>query len=263
MISPRPRVCVHGSPPLPKRPARWLRCDSTHLGPQSRDGLRQPRGPGSRRGGRAHVLPSVLRRSASAESSSDGGVRSGSRCCGISWPESKDGTRCPPRPPPPAPSLPPGGGHPRAPLPWPRGHAGLILEARAASSSPCPWRQLQISLGESEGARGRGLPPSPRKRSPGTGLQLRGRRGNSPERTPCLRRGSGRASRSAPVTRAGHVCWQRCRVARALSGPGHALQPCEQEVWTKTLSPPRGALVVTSRLSVGSQRWGHPARGGG
>lgn len=156
-------------------------------------------------------------------------------------------------------SLPPGRGHPRAPLPWPKGHTGLILAARAASSSPCPWRQLRISPGESAGARGRGLPPSPRKRSPGTGLQLRGRRGVLLS-APRAAAGLGQGSRAACVTRVGRGTTRR--VARGWRGlfcqdPDMPSNPASSKCGPRRCPRPE---VVTSRLSVGSQRWGCPAR---
>lgn len=54
-------------------------------------------------------------------------------------------------------------------------HSGRYSLSGKPRDSPCPWRLLQIFPEESEGERGRCLPLSPQKQSPGTGSQLWGR----------------------------------------------------------------------------------------
>lgn len=213
--------------------------------------------PGAGVGARARVLPSVLRRSASAESSSDGGVRSGSRCCGISWPESEDGTHCPPRPEPPSRPGPPKGPTPLAQgahRPHPGGTSGQRLTLPMAAAS-------NISGRVCGSARSWSSTVTPKAVSRHWIATARAK-GGSAECTP---RGGGAGAGLARGVR--HACWQRHHAARGpglawalLSGPGHALQPCEQQVWAKTLSPPRGgdikALCGVTTLGLPSEEGG-------
>lgn len=224
LTSPRPRVCVHGSAPPPE-------------GPQGGDGLPRPPRPRGRRGGRARVLPSVLRRSASAESSSDGGVRSGSRCCGISWPESEDGTRCPPRPEPP--SRP---GPPKGPTPLAQGAHRPHLGGTSGQRLTLPMAAASNISGRVCGsARSWSSTVTPKAVSRHW-IATASAKGGSAECTP---RSGGAGAGLARGVR--HACWQRHHAAR---GPGLAWPP----VRTRTCPPTLRAASV-GQDAVPAQRW--------
>lgn len=135
--------------------------------------------------------------------------------------------------------------------------------------SPC-LRRLQIFLEESEEVQGRCLPPSPQKRSPGTGSQLQGMQRyyllTGPEFT--IGGGVGVGGLGAGFSSSGlaettrHTVWLvplepwcgfilQLRALENSERTAMPWSPDSQEVWRKMLTWPRGAQLGDIRALCG------------